>query len=469
MNTKRMLFILFITLCVAQALAACGTAVPTAPASEPTTALPVSTAESLVAATAEPAIIVKMTDPAAVARDFYKALNAGNIETAMALVSEDVKCRGACYLNGKTSFRSFMQGGINMGGRVELNDLQVDGDKVSYNWTAYNTDDVPVALGTESLQIQNGLIILMETRSGSAPVEPAEKPALEFVRSIVGSPNPLSQPVAVALDSQDNLYVLEAGSGRVQVFDPNGQFLRTWGSPGNGDGQFNLRHPNPPSLEGYEGIDAYGDITVDAAGDVYVLDSFNRRVQKFSSDGRFLGAWGTEAITGTTPDGGFKYPAGIAIDLNGNVFVDDGGLLNVQKFDLGGQFLAKFGEQGLGDHQFSGILGSLAIGDQGQVYVSNFWDNRVQVFDENGQLVNAGKFLSPWGITLDAEGNVYVTQSTEDSIAKFDPQGAMLFKWGERGGADGQFRQPMGLTIDSQGLIYVAEYGNNRVQVFRQP
>lgn len=109
-----------------------------------------------------------------VVQEYYEALNAGDIETAMALVSEDVKCRGACYLNGKTSFRSFMQGSINMGGRVELRDLQVDGDKVSYNWTAYNTDDVPVALGTETLQIENGLIILMETQTGSVPVEPAE-------------------------------------------------------------------------------------------------------------------------------------------------------------------------------------------------------------------------------------------------------------------------------------------------------
>ena len=306
-----------------------------------------------------------------------------------------------------------------------------------------------------------------EPKATFAP-EPTAVPALEFVQSIVGNPNPLSKPVSVALDAQDNLYVLEAGNSRVQVFDPSGQFVRMWGSPGNGEGQFNLRHPNPPSLEGYEGIDAYGDIAIDSAGNVYVLDSFNRRVQKFTGDGTFLGAWGTEAITGTAPDGQFKFPAGIETDLDGYVYVGDGGLPSVQKFDPEGAFLTKFGEQGSSNGQFSGILGSLAISDQGQVYISNFWDNRIQVFDLNGRLLQAWGLLSPWGIALDADGNAYVTQSTEERVVKFDPQGEILFQWGERGSGDGQFRQPMGVALDSKGLMYIADYDNNRVQILRE-
>ncbi len=162
MNTKYILFILLITLCVAQALAACGTAAPVAPVSEPTIA-----PRPAVPATSEP------VDAATVARSFYEAANAGDIEAAMALVAENVKCRGACYITGKESFRSYIQGSINMGGRVELSDLQVDGEKVSYNWKAYNTDDIPVALGMETLQIENGLIVLMETQTGTVSAAPA--------------------------------------------------------------------------------------------------------------------------------------------------------------------------------------------------------------------------------------------------------------------------------------------------------
>jgi ketosteroid isomerase-like protein len=105
-------------------------------------------------------------DPAAIAQEFYKATNAGDLEAAMALVAEDVKCRGSCYLNGKESFRSFIQGSINIGGgggRVELSDLNVDGDKVTYTWEAFSKDGFFQARGVETLQIQDGLIVLMET------------------------------------------------------------------------------------------------------------------------------------------------------------------------------------------------------------------------------------------------------------------------------------------------------------------
>jgi hypothetical protein len=151
MKTKYMLLILFVIL--AQALAACGTATPAAPASEPTAAPPVPTA------TPEP------IDPAAIAHEFYKATNAGDLEAAMALVAEDVKCRGGCYLTGKESFRSYIQGSINIGGgggRVELSDLKVEGNKVTYRWEAYNKDGSFVASGVETLQIKDGKIILVE-------------------------------------------------------------------------------------------------------------------------------------------------------------------------------------------------------------------------------------------------------------------------------------------------------------------
>jgi len=154
MNTKRILFILFVIL--SQALAACGSAFPLPPTLVPVTG-----------PTSVPTTIPEAADPAAIAQNFYKAINAGDIEAAMAFVAEDVKCRVGCYLTGKESFRSFIQGSINVGGRVELSDLRVEGQKVSYNWTAYNKDGVPVALGMETLQMKNGQIILMETRTGT--------------------------------------------------------------------------------------------------------------------------------------------------------------------------------------------------------------------------------------------------------------------------------------------------------------
>src|SRR5678816_3654091 len=154
MSTKNTLFVLFLTLCVAQVLAACGS--QTAPAAIPSEPASVSTAAPAPTATPEP------VDPAAIAQSFYQAYNAGDIEAAMALVAEDMKCRGGCYLTGKERFRFYIQGDINQGLQVEISDLKVEGDKVTYQVEVYSQAGAFQIRGMETLQIQDGLIILLE-------------------------------------------------------------------------------------------------------------------------------------------------------------------------------------------------------------------------------------------------------------------------------------------------------------------
>jgi ketosteroid isomerase-like protein len=103
------------------------------------------------------------SDPAAIAQNFYKAINAGDIETAMGLVADNVKCRGECYFSGKDLFRAYMKSATDRGDQIELSDLKVEGDKVSYNWKAYSKAGFFQAAGTESLQIKDSLIVLMES------------------------------------------------------------------------------------------------------------------------------------------------------------------------------------------------------------------------------------------------------------------------------------------------------------------
>ena len=148
MNNKHILFILFVIL--AQVLAACGTAAPAAPVSEPTTAPAVPTP------TPEPA------DPAVVAQSFYQAYNAGDLEALMALVAEDVKCRGGCYLTGKDRFRLYIQTDLNKGLQAEISDLNVEGDKVTYRVDIYSNAGFLQISSVETLHIKDGLIILIE-------------------------------------------------------------------------------------------------------------------------------------------------------------------------------------------------------------------------------------------------------------------------------------------------------------------
>ena len=98
-----------------------------------------------------------------IAQKHYEAINTGNLDAAMSLVAEDVKCRGTCYLNGKESYQFLVQGFINTGGRTELSDFVIEGDKVTYNWTGYNQNGAVAGGGTEFMQIQDGQILLIES------------------------------------------------------------------------------------------------------------------------------------------------------------------------------------------------------------------------------------------------------------------------------------------------------------------
>lgn len=148
MNTKRLLFILFVIL--AQILAACGTAAPAAPTSEPTIAPPPAPT-----ATPEPA------DPAEVVQGFWAAMEAKDIEAAMAFVAEDAKCRGACYFSGTNSFNAYLQGRINAGLVTQISDVKVEGDTVTYLYKVFrNGIEVEENAEGESMQVLDGKIIL---------------------------------------------------------------------------------------------------------------------------------------------------------------------------------------------------------------------------------------------------------------------------------------------------------------------
>src|SRR5829696_8973941 len=85
------------------------------------------------------------------------------------------------------------------------------------------------------------------------------------------------------------------------------------------------------------------------------------------------------------------------------------------------------------------------------------WGNST---DGDGQLSN------PQGVATDAQGNVYVADRNNNRIQKFNASGGFITKWGSAGSGDGQFISPLGVAIDSSGYVYVADSGNNRIQKF---
>jgi len=135
-------------------------------------------------------------------------------------------------------------------------------------------------------------------------------------------------PESLSFDSDGNVYVTDAGNARIQKFTSDGQFLEAWGVRGMGNGEFNY----PTGITTYE-------------NNVYVVDREQSKIQVFDSTGKFLQSWGEFG----SDQGEFFYPHGIAISNDGVVYVADTKNYRIQQFTTDGEFLSSFGIYGPGD------------------------------------------------------------------------------------------------------------------------
>jgi uncharacterized protein (TIGR03663 family) len=175
-------------------------------------------------------------------------------------------------------------------------------------------------------------------------------------------------------------------------------------------------------------------------------------------------------------------PKDVGLDAEGNVYVSDIGNHRIQVFTSDGQLLREWGSQGSSPGQFNEPWGLAVDGQRGFVYVADTWNHRVEKFDLDGNLVTewglfadtAGQasgaeshFWGPRDVAVDGDGNVYVTDTGNKRIQKFDADGNFLGQWGGAGAAPGQFSEPVGIAVSHvTGDIYVADTWNRRIQRF---
>ena len=259
-------------------------------------------------------------------------------------------------------------------------------------------------------------------------------------------------PFDVVVNSNNEVIVADTQNFRIQMFNSDGTFIRQWGSWGDEPGDFKW----PISL------------ALDLNDNIYVLDNSSNRVQMFSSDGTYVTSWGSE---GEEP-GEFFNPNAIAVQANEYVYVADGDSYEnnhrILIFDLEGNFIS---EWALDFYPYG-----IDVDNNGNVYITDYSNKKLKKYNQNGELIGSWDTFSEtrnqWmdiynGIDIDNEGNIFVLDSQQGIVVKFSPQGDHLVEWfGGEGNATGKFNNPNGIAVDNEGNLVIADTCNQRIQVF---
>ena len=254
----------------------------------------------------------------------------------------------------------------------------------------------------------------------------------------------------IAEDTRGRLFITDEYSSRVSVFDLDGNFVSRWGAAGRGDGD----------LDGPSGI------AIDSADAVYVSDTHNNRVQKFTASGIHLIAIGDDG----SGEGSLTLPWGLTVAPGGDLYVADWGNDRIRRFTSAGEFVAAYGSPGSGEGQLR-RPSSVAVDENGFMYIADWGNERVQVFDADGRFIQQlrGQATeSKWAVNFLSinreEGAARARADLEPEIATLDRSDPHEVS----SHIEKLFWSPVSIELDSEGRIYVTESNRHRIQIYRQ-
>ncbi len=253
---------------------------------------------------------------------------------------------------------------------------------------------------------------------------------------------------AVAVDSQDRVYVYSRSEHPMVVFDRDGNFIDSWGDD---------------ILK-----DAHG-IFIDAEDNIYCTERETHVMRKFTTDGELLMTLGTPDVPGAEGEP-FNLPTDFALGPDGEMYISDGyGNARVHKYSADGELIKSWGQPGTGPGEFD-LPHCVRVDPRNRLMVADRENNRIQFFTLDGEYIEEwGDLLQPDTIYIDDDDLVYIAELGQ-RITIMTLDGEVISQWGSERGSTvpGEFLAcPHGIWLDSQGDIYVGEVqADARLQKF---
>ena len=339
----------------------------------------------------------------------------------------------------------------------------------------------------------------------------------------IGDGNPatnaiLSEPEAVAIDAAGNVYIADEGNNRIRRVSTNGVITTVAGDGMNltpvgaarpeGDPVSHAENvPSNFSGDGGQATNATlfrpADVVLDADGDLLIADAGNNRVRKVDANGIITTIVGNGTATyagdgGAATNASLSDPTGLALDAEGDLFIADSGNCVVRKVNPAGEISTvagsgTYGFSGDGGQATNALLGGpygVAVDVHGNLFVSDQGNQRIRLvntqglittyagtntygfFGDGGPATNAALW-NPAGLALDAAGNLYVADVSNDRIRRIATSGIITTMTGTNvsgffgdglAATNAALSGPYGVRFDSEGDFYIADTYNGRIR-----
>ena len=252
----------------------------------------------------------------------------------------------------------------------------------------------------------------------------------------------------VSVTDKDEIVVADEGNHRVQVFDSNGSFSRSFGHQGKNAGEF---------------ICPDG-IVIDKDGNIFIADRGKHRVQIFSREETYLGSFGGYGSL----DNQLSNPRGLSLDSTGNIIVADAGNKLIKIFTTDGRFVMKIGGQG----SFRDPVHCVQCGEY--FMVSDHGEHCIKVFHREGHFQykfgmrgqGDGEFNCPGYLLVNESQHLFVCDRNNHRVQVFELNGKLIGKFGTKGSKLGEFSKPLSVAMLSNARIVVSDEINHRIQIF---